>query len=43
VDTRERAETKIDAMTVPEAYDDWPFAAFFALNMRFLYERRLGA
>ena len=37
------AEAKIDAMMVPEPYDDWLFAAFFALNMRFLYQRRLGA
>jgi len=37
------AEVKIDAMMVPEPYDDWLFSAFFALNIRFLHERRLGS
>jgi glyoxylase-like metal-dependent hydrolase (beta-lactamase superfamily II) len=37
------AEAKIDIMRVPEPYDDWLFAAFFALTMRFLYQRRLRA
>jgi glyoxylase-like metal-dependent hydrolase (beta-lactamase superfamily II) len=38
-----KAEAEIDTMMVPEPYDDWLFAAFFTLNMRFLYQRRLGA
>jgi glyoxylase-like metal-dependent hydrolase (beta-lactamase superfamily II) len=35
------AGEKIDEMAVPEPYDDWLFAAFFPLNMHFLYQRRL--
>jgi cyclase len=36
------AEETIDAMAVPAPYDDWLFAAFFPVNMHFLYQRRLG-
>jgi hypothetical protein len=36
------AEETIDAMAIPEPYDDWLFAAFFPVNMHFLYQRRLG-
>ena len=36
------AEETIDAMAVPEPYDDWLFAAFFPVNMHFLVQRRLG-
>ena len=32
----------IDAMAIPEPYDDWLFAAFFPVNMHFLVQRRLG-
>ncbi len=35
------AEEKIDAMVTPEPYDDWLFAAFFPVNMHFLYQRWL--
>jgi hypothetical protein len=34
------AEEKIDEMAIPEPFDDWLFAAFFALNMHFLYQRQ---
>jgi len=33
------AEATIDTMAVPEPYDDWLFAAFFPVNMHFLYQR----
>jgi cyclase len=36
------AEETIDAMAIPEAYDDWLFASFFPGNMHFLYERWSG-
>jgi cyclase len=36
------AEETIDAMAIPEPYDDWLFAAFFPVNMHFLYQRRSG-
>jgi len=36
------AEEKIDAMSIPQPYDDWLFAAFFPGNMHFLYQRRSG-
>ena len=36
------AEETIDAMAIPAPYDDWLFAAFFPVNMHFLYQRRLG-
>ena len=36
------AEEKIDAMAIPEPYDDWLFAAFFPVNMHFLYQRHAG-
>jgi cyclase len=36
-----QAEETIDAMAIPAAYDDWLFAAFFPVNMHFLYQRRL--
>ena len=35
------AEETIDAMAIPEPYDDWLFAAFFPGNMHFLYQRCL--
>jgi cyclase len=35
------AEETIDAMAIPQPYDDWLFAAFFPVNMHFLYQRRL--
>jgi cyclase len=37
-----QAEETIDAMAVPEPYDDWLFSSFFPGNMHFLYQRRLG-
>ena len=42
VEDGEAAET-IDAMTIPEPYDNWLFASFFPGNMHFLYQRQLGA
>jgi glyoxylase-like metal-dependent hydrolase (beta-lactamase superfamily II) len=36
------AEEPIDTMAVPQPYDDWLFAAFFPVNMHFLYQRWLG-
>jgi glyoxylase-like metal-dependent hydrolase (beta-lactamase superfamily II) len=33
------AEETIDAMAIPEPFDDWLFAAFFSVNMHFLYQR----
>jgi hypothetical protein len=36
------AEETIDAMAIPEPYDDWLFAAFFPVNMHFLVQRWLG-
>jgi cyclase len=36
------AEETIDAMAIPEPYDDWLFASFFPGNMHFLYERWSG-
>ena len=39
----EQAEETIDAMVVPEPYDDWLFASFFPGNMHFLYTKRLSA
>jgi len=35
------AEDRIDAMAAPAPYDDWLFAAFFPVNMHFLYQRHL--
>ena len=35
------AEETIEAMVIPEPYDDWLFAAFFPVNMHFLYQRHL--
>jgi glyoxylase-like metal-dependent hydrolase (beta-lactamase superfamily II) len=35
------AEETIDAMAIPEPYDDWLFASFFPGNVHFLYQRRL--
>jgi glyoxylase-like metal-dependent hydrolase (beta-lactamase superfamily II) len=35
-------EETIDEMAVPEPYADWLFAAFFPVNMHFLYQRWLG-
>ena len=34
------AEEKVDEMAIPEPFEDWLFAAFFALNMHFLYQRQ---
>jgi glyoxylase-like metal-dependent hydrolase (beta-lactamase superfamily II) len=34
-------EETIDGMQVPEPYADWLFAAFFPVNMHFLYQRWL--
>jgi cyclase len=34
------AEETIDAMAIPEPFDDWLFSAFFPVNMHFLYQRR---
>jgi cyclase len=36
------AEETIDAMAIPEPFEDWLFAAFFPVNMHFLYQRRSG-
>jgi glyoxylase-like metal-dependent hydrolase (beta-lactamase superfamily II) len=36
------AEETIDAMPIPQPYDGWLFAAFFPVNMHFLYQLRLG-
>jgi cyclase len=36
-----KAEETIEAMAIPEPYDDWLFAAFFPVNMHFLYQRHL--
>ena len=35
------AEETIDEMAIPEPYADWLFAAFFPVNMHFLYRRWL--
>jgi cyclase len=35
------AEESIEAMAIPEPYDDWLFASFFPGNMHFLYQRHL--
>jgi cyclase len=35
------AEEVIDEMAIPEPYTDWLFAAFFPVNMHFLYQRWL--
>jgi glyoxylase-like metal-dependent hydrolase (beta-lactamase superfamily II) len=35
-------EEAVDAMAIPEPYDDWLFAAFFPVNMHFLYQLRSG-
>ncbi len=35
------AEETIDAMAAPPPYKDWLFAAFFPVNMHFLYQRHL--
>jgi glyoxylase-like metal-dependent hydrolase (beta-lactamase superfamily II) len=40
VEDREAEET-IEAMAIPEPYDEWLFAAFFPVNMHFLYQRHL--
>jgi cyclase len=37
-----QAEETIDAMAIPEPYGDWLFAAFFPVNMHYLYQRWLG-
>ncbi len=37
------AEETIEAMAVPAPYDDWLLAAFFPVNMHFLYQRHLRA
>ncbi len=34
------AEEKIDKMPIPQPYDAWLFAAFFPVNMHFLYQRQ---
>lgn len=36
------AAEEIDEMAIPEPFDDWLFAAFFPLNMHFLYQRQLS-
>ncbi len=36
------AEETIDAVAIPEPYDDWLFASFFSDNMHSLYQRLLG-
>jgi len=36
-----KAEETIEAMAVPDPYDDWLFASFFPGNMHFLYQRHL--
>jgi len=36
------AEETIDAMAIPEPYDDWLFSSFFPGNVSFLYQRWLG-
>jgi cyclase len=36
------AEETIDEMAVPEQWEDWLFAAFFPLNLHFLYQLRSG-
>jgi cyclase len=33
-------EAELDRQAVPEPFEDWLFAAFTTLNMRFLYERQ---
>ena len=35
-------EETIDKMAIPEPYNDWLLAAFFPLNMHFLYQRKLA-
>lgn len=35
------AEETIDTMAIPQPYDQWLFAAFFPVNMHFLYQRHL--
>jgi glyoxylase-like metal-dependent hydrolase (beta-lactamase superfamily II) len=35
-------EGTIEAMAIPEPYDDWLFASFFSDNLHFLYQSRLG-
>jgi len=35
------AEERIDAMGIPEPYNDWLVASFFSVNMHFLYQRHL--
>jgi cyclase len=34
-----QAEETIEAMAIPEPYDDWLFASFFPGNIQFLYQR----
>jgi len=34
-------EERIDAMTIPEPFNDWLIASFFSVNMHFLYQRHL--
>jgi glyoxylase-like metal-dependent hydrolase (beta-lactamase superfamily II) len=36
-------ESEIDGMAIPAPFEDWLFAAFYPLNMRFLYQRRSAA
>jgi hypothetical protein len=40
--TEGEAEEKIDEMAIPEPFDDWLFAAFFAPSMHFLVQRQLS-
>ena len=35
------AEERIDALAIPEPYNDWLIASFFSVNMHFLYQRHL--
>jgi cyclase len=39
---RGEPEANIDEMAVPEPFEDWLFAAFFPVNMHFLYQLRSG-
>lgn len=36
------AEERINEMAIPEPFANWRFAAFFAPNMKFLYQRQLS-
>ncbi len=35
------AEEAVDAMAIPQPFDDWLFASFFPGNIQFLYQRHL--